>query len=883
MTSYQTYQPSSSFYTPSHPSSSQRLSFLPPSQASSSSYQHSYQSHSSFLSRLDQIQELGGRAAFRIPDTQRFHRPLVGHAGCVNALCWSESGEMLASGSDDTRVVLWKVGTSHIHPTANERAPQRYLPYSFRAGTGQDRSTRPDQQTTRVGGHEDEDEDNVDGPLHGADYPLLEMGMASVIQTGHTANIFSVAFAPHSSDSRIFTAAGDATMRVFDIGSSSAGMGTRVSHPDGRWYDRFDQGSGGVNCRVLKCHRRRVKRLATENSPDIFLSVGEDGDVRSTDLRTSHICRTNCPRPLLHSFTSLYSLSLSKLQPYLFAVAGESPYTYLYDRRMIGRVIKDEWGMSMTNSDEALLTKCVRRYGLPQGSWDGDCSVQDESARRPMSRTSHITAVKISEHNGNDLIATYSNGAIYRFGIRDEEGGLHHVQDRLPVGWETGSTAAATGGTKASGRERKRGSSSSSSGFPAIPEKEAVHTIPSAGGKTSTRILARPEAQDAARRLPSARLSETTAQMSQGPREQDWRRAFVDEEEEDEDESSSSGSESPTEQEAQGFPLYQQLLADGEAGSLEMSSSSSSSEASLASAQEEEEGDSVEWEDVDSDEQGPSRRRRREPNWFNDPEVDDLVIDSNDDSEDDDSEGDGSDDDAEDDGDGESFSDSEEDSVSSSDPDPDVDDPQYAQNVRQASHNYVPIVYPRNPRYMGHLNSETVKEVNFLGPHDEYIVSGSDDGNFFVWDKASGELLGIWEGDGSVVNVVVPHPTLPVLAVSGIDDTVKLFGPVSRYTAGQSSEKGSKDLRDMSRMADKETIVERNTFRRRRSHGMFGMGTDDDEGDEDEDGLEDEYEREDYLTRSAFQNVLMRASMAAGAGPGGEGGEHPASHQCGPQ
>lgn len=552
---------------------------------------------------------------------------------------------------------------------------------------------------------------------------------------------------------------------------------------------------------------------------------------------------------------------------------------------MIGRVIQDEWGMSMTSSDEALLTKCVRRYGLPQGNWDGDCSIQDEFARRPASRTSHITAVKISEHNGNDLVATYSNGAIYRFGIRDEEGGLHHVQDKLPNGWEKGSTAAMTGGAKASGRERKRGSSSSSSGFPTIRENP-----PSSGGKASSRALTASQTREAQRRrLPqdsapsSGRDAAVPPQASQGPSEQDWRRAFVDEEEDDDDDAVTSGSDSPTEQEAQGFPLYQQLLADGEAGSLDMSSSSSSSDASATSVQEEEEGDSAEWEDVDSDGQAPPRRRRREPNWFNDPEVDDLVIDSDDDSDDDSDEDDGEDSDNEDeeDGDEEFFSDSEGDGTSSSDPDPDVDDPQYAQNVRQASHNYVPIVYPRSPRYVGHLNSETVKEVNFLGPHDEYIVSGSDDGNFFVWDKASGELLGIWEGDGSVVNVVVPHPTLPVLAVSGIDDTVKLFGPVSHYTAGQSSEKGSKDLRTMSRMADKEAIVERNTFRRRRSRVSFGMGSDDD--DDEDDDQEEEYEREDFSTRSAIQAALMRASLAGAGGVGEDGEEHPQSLQCGPQ
>ena len=63
--------------------------------------------------------------------------------------------------------------------------------------------------------------------------------------------------------------------------------------------------------------------------------------------------------------------------------------------------------------------------------------------------------------------------------------------------------------------------------------------------------------------------------------------------------------------------------------------------------------------------------------------------------------------------------------------------------------------------------------VNFVGPRDEYVVSGSDDGellficlatitvesgiwagNFFIWDKVSGELLDIHEGDESVVNVV---------------------------------------------------------------------------------------------------------------------------------
>lgn len=108
-------------------------------------------------------------------------------------------------------------------------------------------------------------------------------------------------------------------------------------------------------------------------------------------------------------------------------------------------------------------------------------------------------------------------------------------------------------------------------------------------------------------------------------------------------------------------------------------------------------------------------------------------------------------------------------------------------------HPDAPVIYPRM-RLSGHCNVETVKDgewprkasicarwviggsspVNFLGPDDEYVTSGSDDGNFFIWKKSTGELVDVLEGDGSVVNVVEGHPTLPLVAVSGIDNTIKV-------------------------------------------------------------------------------------------------------------
>jgi len=107
-----------------------------------------------------------------------------------------------------------------------------------------------------------------------------------------------------------------------------------------------------------------------------------------------------------------------------------------------------------------------------------------------------------------------------------------------------------------------------------------------------------------------------------------------------------------------------------------------------------------------------------------------------------------------------------------------------------------PVILPRL-RFAGACSVQTVKDVNFLGPRDEFVVSGSDDGNWFIWRKSTGKLHDILEGDGSVVNVVEGHPHLPLVAVSGIDTTVKLFAPAHRP-------------RSFSRMGNAERIVQRN-------------------------------------------------------------------------
>jgi len=81
-------------------------------------------------------------------------------------------------------------------------------------------------------------------------------------------------------------------------------------------------------------------------------------------------------------------------------------------------------------------------------------------------------------------------------------------------------------------------------------------------------------------------------------------------------------------------------------------------------------------------------------------------------------------------------------------------------------------------RYQGHRNSATTKGVNFYGPRSEFVVSGSDCGNVFIWDKETSGLVTLMAGDDNgVVNVLEPHPHLPVLATSGLDDEVKVWMP----------------------------------------------------------------------------------------------------------
>nr|CAD7407345.1 unnamed protein product [Timema cristinae] len=109
-------------------------------------------------------------------------------------------------------------------------------------------------------------------------------------------------------------------------------------------------------------------------------------------------------------------------------------------------------------------------------------------------------------------------------------------------------------------------------------------------------------------------------------------------------------------------------------------------------------------------------------------------------------------------------------------------------------------------RFCGHCNTTTdIKEANFFGStrnrdlnldlpimgiqvycessvldyvateagaqenEGQYIVAGSDDGSFFIWDRKTTNIVRVLKGDDAIVNCLQPHPSSCLLATSGID------------------------------------------------------------------------------------------------------------------
>ncbi|GAA5874469.1 hypothetical protein JCM8547_007370 [Rhodosporidiobolus lusitaniae] len=721
------------------------LSYAPPHRPStlSTSFYPSLVFSPSWLARTCLLQTLGeslddddagGMMWGGNANGHRVVRDAYGSTGCVNAMAWQEEGnlEKLATGGDDTKICIWKPGL--------------------------DRGLFSDGRKAKA--------------------PGLQYGLDAVIDTGHTANIFSVKWAPRN-ENRLFSCAGDSTVRVYDLSlATNPKLSINAVTPTAP-HRPFSFYENKTACtQVFRCHTDRVKRISTETSPDVFLTCSEDGTVRQHDLRTHHVCRSTrfgrqpdakCPPPLAaYPGLSLYSLTISKLRPHLFVVAGTSPYAFLHDRRMLPpSSFRTAWGSStpLPSPSSTSLTSCVRRFGVP-----------DPSAPHAGDIKNQIVATKLSPTKPNELLVSYSERGVYLFDTDGEE----HARPDPPPRVENSSDEEMdeemrTGGEEGGGRKRARDEGVNWSDEEVDEEEVAQALAEDEEEQEGTGPTSREEGL----RMRSGVMEEFMPGLIAAAAEDRARRERQAEEAAAAYAAASSLTpslpSSPSSSPVSGLPPPPPDVPDltSEEVTLALASGEELRDLEIEAAEAPSAGHEAEVEDSEmasveeGEEEGEEEEESGISSWQNEDEQ--LLGDEEEEEEEGDSE------------------------------EVDYDGP-FPTTRRRAHNHNVPLIAPLK-HYTGHANSQTVKDVNW-GHGGTTVLSGSDDGNFFVWDKETEEVLAIFKGDSSVVNVLQPHPRLPLLAISGIDSEVKLFGP--------STDKSKTAVENLVKAGKKEEIVRRN-------------------------------------------------------------------------
>eukprot|EP00029_Vermamoeba_vermiformis_P006024 TRINITY_DN2253_c0_g1_i1.p1 TRINITY_DN2253_c0_g1~~TRINITY_DN2253_c0_g1_i1.p1 ORF type:complete len:649 (+),score=104.79 TRINITY_DN2253_c0_g1_i1:386-2332(+) len=86
-------------------------------------------------------------------------------------------------------------------------------------------------------------------------------------------------------------------------------------------------------------------------------------------------------------------------------------------------------------------------------------------------------------------------------------------------------------------------------------------------------------------------------------------------------------------------------------------------------------------------------------------------------------------------------------------------------------------------KFIGHKNMVTMKNAEFLGPHQEFIISGSDDGKIFIWSAATGKIVNVLDSGDNEMTRVCPRPhDLMIASTELFNKKVRLWRAVGDNT-----------------------------------------------------------------------------------------------------
>ncbi|XP_011644196.1 DDB1- and CUL4-associated factor 6-like [Pogonomyrmex barbatus] len=682
------------------------------------------------------------KASLQLIQRMSLLKRLKVHNGCVNSICWNSSGELILSGSDDQHLVL-----TNAH-----------------------------------------------------NYEVL-----TDYKTSHRANIFSAKFLPNSGDHRIVSCSGDGIILYTDLMRKAE-----------TFHNQFT------------CHTGTTYEIATiPGEPHSFLSCGEDGTVRWFDLRVKDKCSaTRCKEDvLIPCQRAVTALSVNPVLPHQIAIGCSDSTVRTFDRRILGTP-----ATGWTDTESSIRPLCS--FTVPE--FEGN--------------SYRITSLSYSP-DGQDVLVSYSSDHLYLFSIKDQ-GIFAEIAQARPVLHtslmqrmtdvlsrmlnDPATRAALSGGgedslegvieqPEAIQSTENNSELNTERSDDAVESNAEQNNVPGISGNRSTYVdrdvdetinterlqtkevkqpqqyneLSFPNVSMSTNDVPmetessqigQAQIASAKCTSNVDKRDHDnvWNRNR------NEDETACTNITSKQENMMENLQDRLTTMRDGflerhgsePAVSLTYSDKSSTSATISLGVGDEMTRDSYHPGPSGSSnntlDAGPSNNRNHY-HYNEDREKSKETV----------------------------YIDSDDEDVQSDErllnPIEEMDEAivnaRSSQGHETFDDTYLTELCVKR-KYMGHRNARTmIKEANFWG--NDFVMSGSDCGHVFVWERDTAKLCMLLEADQHVVNCLQPHPYLPILATSGIDYDVKLWAPINDQSSFD--EKFAEDLKKRNAVMLEET------------------------------------------------------------------------------